>query len=728
MSINITDKVADTVEVLIENTNQAITTVNNQLDVSVLANLKTTNKDTLVNAINDLVDNKLGIDTDTIDGDLTINGSLTANNIKIQTDENGNSVVLFYDTTSSSYVRLFWNNSLRKWQLSFPDGSIVDILNSNDLEEIQNQIDDISSKIDYNFNTNGKTLILKQLSDVEIAKYVGPAGEIVINTDNWGEIRIQDGTTVGGNVISGSFVADWKPNTKINKGQCVHYGNSLYRSKSTHITTDEFQIDLYDIIASYKKYIESQKISDETNKISLTHSVQNKNDFDVNIGGLVIHKSNYEIIDSFHIRFSENIPSGTDIEITYYEASNLINSSNVVISYEAPSENTIYIPIQEQIEDRSLINQINIENTVLLNTEWTLDNENLRIILKNPIDRGSRVQVSYWKSVQVAQNGITFTPKVTNGILSWTNDGGLENPETINIATINTKQNISGEKTFSIINVPTKDRSDNSEAAASTAFVKSVIEGNFKLPNMEGNEGKFLTNDGNTSFWTDVNTDTYTKGETNNLLNTKQLLSNLSQSLDNSTSKYPCNKAVKTITDNINSSINTINSSINTINSNINIINSKIVPVGTLTPFASNTIPTGWLKCDGSAVSRTTYAELFRVIGTTYGAGNNTSTFNLPNFLNKTFWGSASSGTSIQAGLPNITGSYSSAFGTVNRGGVVTGYGCFSDAPNVGDGDAGNGAYTNVYIKMDASRSNAIYGKSSTVQPPAIQTIILIKY
>lgn len=45
---------------------------------------------------------------------------------------------------------------------------------------------------------------------------------------------------------------------------------------------------------------------------------------------------------------------------------------------------------------------------------------------------------------------------------------------------------------------------------------------------------------------------------------------------------------------------------------------------------AYSTPPTGWLKCNGAAVSRTTYADLFAAIGTTYGAGNGTTTFNLP--------------------------------------------------------------------------------------------------
>lgn len=52
--------------------------------------------------------------------------------------------------------------------------------------------------------------------------------------------------------------------------------------------------------------------------------------------------------------------------------------------------------------------------------------------------------------------------------------------------------------------------------------------------------------------------------------------------------------------------------------------------VGEIIQYAGDTAPIGWLMCDGSAVSRTTYAELFNVIGTTYGSGDGSTTFNLP--------------------------------------------------------------------------------------------------
>ena len=61
----------------------------------------------------------------------------------------------------------------------------------------------------------------------------------------------------------------------------------------------------------------------------------------------------------------------------------------------------------------------------------------------------------------------------------------------------------------------------------------------------------------------------------------------------------------------------------------IDLIN-NMQPAGEVAPFARSTAPDGWLVCDGQAVSRTTYARLFAAIGTTFGAGNGSSTFNVP--------------------------------------------------------------------------------------------------
>ena len=59
------------------------------------------------------------------------------------------------------------------------------------------------------------------------------------------------------------------------------------------------------------------------------------------------------------------------------------------------------------------------------------------------------------------------------------------------------------------------------------------------------------------------------------------------------------------------------------------------VPVGTINMYAGAVadIPTGWLLCNGAAVSRTTYAQLFAVLDTEYGVGDGSGTFNVPNFV-----------------------------------------------------------------------------------------------
>ena len=54
------------------------------------------------------------------------------------------------------------------------------------------------------------------------------------------------------------------------------------------------------------------------------------------------------------------------------------------------------------------------------------------------------------------------------------------------------------------------------------------------------------------------------------------------------------------------------------------------IPTATIVPWSSASVPSGFLECDGAAVSRSTYSALFAIVGTTYGAGNGSTTFNVP--------------------------------------------------------------------------------------------------
>ena len=63
------------------------------------------------------------------------------------------------------------------------------------------------------------------------------------------------------------------------------------------------------------------------------------------------------------------------------------------------------------------------------------------------------------------------------------------------------------------------------------------------------------------------------------------------------------------------------------------------VNTGIIVPWSDSTLPSGFLACDGTAVSRTTYAALFSVVGTNYGAGDGSTTFNVPDLTDRTCLG-----------------------------------------------------------------------------------------
>ncbi len=74
------------------------------------------------------------------------------------------------------------------------------------------------------------------------------------------------------------------------------------------------------------------------------------------------------------------------------------------------------------------------------------------------------------------------------------------------------------------------------------------------------------------------------------------------------------------------------------------------IPAGSITATGRVTAPTGWLLCDGSAVSRSDFSGLFDAIGTAYGAGDGSATFNLPDFRGRFPLGKAAAGTGSTLG------------------------------------------------------------------------------
>jgi microcystin-dependent protein len=88
--------------------------------------------------------------------------------------------------------------------------------------------------------------------------------------------------------------------------------------------------------------------------------------------------------------------------------------------------------------------------------------------------------------------------------------------------------------------------------------------------------------------------------------------------------------------------------------------NPVMCPTGMLTPYAGTTAPDGWLLCAGQAVSRSTYAGLFAVVSTTYGSGDGSTTFNIPDLRGRTAVGKDDMGGTaanrVTAGVSGISG------------------------------------------------------------------------
>lgn len=153
------------------------------------------------------------------------------------------------------------------------------------------------------------------------------------------------------------------------------------------------------------------------------------------------------------------------------------------------------------------------------------------------------------------------------------------------------------------------------------------------------------------------------------------------------------------------------------------------IPIGAIVPFSGSQVPTGYLLCDGSAVSRTDYSTLFSVIGETFGSGDGSTTFNVPDLRDKFPQGANGNlGTTKEAGLPNIEGSATEFIGwqsptSTGSHSISTQY--YSDA-SISSTSTGSNTRT-LKLDFNASQSNSIYGNSDTVQPPALCVNYIIR-
>ena len=150
--------------------------------------------------------------------------------------------------------------------------------------------------------------------------------------------------------------------------------------------------------------------------------------------------------------------------------------------------------------------------------------------------------------------------------------------------------------------------------------------------------------------------------------------------------------------------------------------NLEVEPIGTIYAFAGNNIPNGYLPCNGSAISRTTYADLFAVIGTTYGSGDSSTTFNLPN-LSTNLISNVSTGNlqvkgnGIALGLTDGTNNYGlsdTRSGTLNWSPLVSNDKAYGKPVGGTTEESGKNRVSFMGITTDGSKSGMIVPMSAT--------------
>lgn len=127
------------------------------------------------------------------------------------------------------------------------------------------------------------------------------------------------------------------------------------------------------------------------------------------------------------------------------------------------------------------------------------------------------------------------------------------------------------------------------------------------------------------------------------------------------------------------------------------------IPVGVILPFSGATTPSGWLQCFGQAVSRQIYADLFAVLGTQYGSGDGSTTFNLPDLRGRAV-----------AGRDNMGGTGASRLSQ----GVLGGN------PNSLGGSGGSESLTTQSVTLSGSGTNVVTS-SSNIQPTMVLNYII---
>lgn len=153
-----------------------------------------------------------------------------------------------------------------------------------------------------------------------------------------------------------------------------------------------------------------------------------------------------------------------------------------------------------------------------------------------------------------------------------------------------------------------------------------------------------------------------------------------------------------------------------------------LIPAGVTCFYAGKSVPDGWLACNGAVYPRSKYPRLFAAIGTTYGAGDGSTTFAIPKAHHQVLEATSTIsevGQVMEAGLPDISGQFVTGGYASDRG---TGAFDLVSADSIGVAGDQHGTFKSRKVhSFSASRSNSLCGKADTIRMASLRVLAIIK-
>jgi len=140
------------------------------------------------------------------------------------------------------------------------------------------------------------------------------------------------------------------------------------------------------------------------------------------------------------------------------------------------------------------------------------------------------------------------------------------------------------------------------------------------------------------------------------------------------------------------------------------------IPTGCIIPWSDTSVPTGFLECNGAAVSRSTYATLFAIVATTYGAGNGSTTFNLPDLKDNVPLGRSNSAALASTGGANTVSATGNVGGSTANATLATAQLASHSHTALGVGNQDPGAMAQMGALHVNTSSNSSTGNAGSGQ------------